>query len=61
MTEFNGREVPAQITVLCDSCGKKHEGNLAGASRWNEDMPIYEVTCPVDYLSDWYNLEAQIH
>lgn len=53
-------EPPTQITVKCDQCGKDHEGNYAGQSQFNKDTPIYEVTCTVDWLSDWYTLDAAI-
>lgn len=53
-------EAPQQITVICDNCEQRHEGDYAGNSAYIENMPIYEITCTVDWLSDWYTLEASV-
>lgn len=41
-------------TVQCDHCGETHEAEFHHMGRFDADTRYFEVTCPVDYLADYY-------
>jgi hypothetical protein len=47
------------ITVRCESCGELHIGEKAHHDSFN-GRQLYEVICPVDGLSEWWNTDADV-
>lgn len=50
-------EKPRKETVVCYECGGKHEATYSHEGRFGEG-PIYAVVCTVDWLTDYYTVEA---
>lgn len=49
-----------QVNIRCDNCGEIHVGTYSHEGQFNQGS-IYEVVCPVDDLSDYYNSRAITH
>lgn len=50
---------PDTITVECDSCGQVHKGGYSHDSQFGGHA-VYEVTCTLDWLTDYYTVEANM-